>query len=95
MTYLPRFPNAKDALKYLPAETAPLSTSRSPLTRRISSIGTWIGDWIDTMSDYYAAAAMYGQLSRLSDAELRRRGLSRASLARDICAACDRAERQD
>ena len=38
--------------------------------------------------DYHKAAAMYEQLSNLSDAELRRRGLSRATLARDVCAAC-------
>ena len=46
--------------------------------------------WADTCADYYAAAAMYEQLSRLSDAELARRGLSRATLARDVRAACDR-----
>jgi hypothetical protein len=28
---------------------------------------------------------MYEQLSRLSDAELKRRGLSRDTLARDVC----------
>jgi hypothetical protein len=37
------------------------------------------------MADHYAAAAMYEQLSRLSDAELQRRGLSRSTLARDVC----------
>jgi hypothetical protein len=43
--------------------------------------------WIETCADYYEAAARYDQLSRLSDAELHRRGLSRASLARQVCAA--------
>jgi hypothetical protein len=33
---------------------------------------------------------MYEQLAALSDAELRRRGLSRTSLAHDVRAACDR-----
>ena len=46
--------------------------------------------WLATCLDYYAAAGWYEQLSRLSDAELARRGLSRDSLARDICATCDR-----
>ena len=41
--------------------------------------------WINTCSDYMAAAAMYEQLSQLSDDELHHRGLSRANLARDIC----------
>ena len=41
--------------------------------------------WIHTCADYWAAAATYEQLSRLSDADLHRRGLSRTDLARDIC----------
>jgi hypothetical protein len=55
-----------------------------------SSIGRWIADRIKLMADYYAAAARYEELSRLSDAELRRRGLSRATLARDVLAAWNR-----
>ena len=49
-----------------------------------------IADWITTAADYYEAAAMYEQLSRLSDAELTRRGLSRATLGWDVSQACDR-----
>jgi hypothetical protein len=44
----------------------------------------------EACADYYAAAAIYEQLSALSDAELARRGLSRATLAREVQAACDR-----
>jgi hypothetical protein len=62
------------------------------LLDRIASLGTRIADWLATAADYYAAAAIYEQLSRLSDAELQRRGLSRANLARDVCRACDRAK---
>jgi hypothetical protein len=47
-------------------------------------------DGLDACADYYAAAAIYEQLSRLSDAELQRRGLARETLARDIAMACDR-----
>lgn len=43
--------------------------------------------WMCTAADYYAAAAMYEDLSRLSDAELTRRGLSRKGLARHVAAA--------
>lgn len=45
---------------------------------------------------YYTAAAIYEDLSRLSDAELARRGLDRATLAREACAAAepDRDERR-
>jgi hypothetical protein len=45
--------------------------------------------WVDTCADHWAAAAMYEQLSTLSDAELARRGLSRATLAHDVRVACD------
>jgi hypothetical protein len=55
------------------------------------SIAKWVRDHIETMTDYYAAAAIYEELNRLSDAELHRRGLSRADLARDVVAARDRA----
>jgi hypothetical protein len=41
--------------------------------------------WISTCADYMAAAATYEQLSRLSDTDLHRHGLSRANLAREIC----------
>lgn len=40
--------------------------------------------WCRTCADYYNAAAVYEQLSGLSDAELQRRGLSRETLARDV-----------
>src|SRR5215510_7054891 len=56
----------------------------------IKSVGRRIATWVDTCADYYAAAAMYEQLSALSDAELMRRGLSRATLSHDVLAACDR-----
>jgi hypothetical protein len=60
---------------------------------RLLSHFAWVRDWLQAASDYYAAALMYEQLSALSDAELHRRGLSRANLARDVCAACERTSR--
>ncbi len=88
MAYLPRFPKAEIVLD--PAPIASHSAGRPPLAARISSVAKWIGDNITTAANYYAAAAMYEQLSKLSDAELQRRGLSRHTLARDIVAArCD------
>src|SRR5262245_948774 len=62
-----------------------------PFANCVSPLGTRIADWLATAADYYTAAAVYEQLSRLSDGELRRRGFSRATLASDICQACDRA----
>jgi hypothetical protein len=46
--------------------------------------------WLATCADYHAAAGMYEELSRLSDAELKRRGLSRDTLARDVCESSER-----
>ena len=74
-----------------PTETAFSSSTAAPLADWIRLAGQRIVTWANTCADYYAAAAMYEQLSGLSDAELHRRGLSRASLAWDISQACDRA----
>ena len=88
MAYFPQFPKAEIVLN--PVPVASRGAGRPTLAARISSIATWIGDSITTAADYYAAAAMYEQLSKLSDAELQRRGLSRHTLARDVIAArCD------
>ena len=66
------------------------SVPNPPLSGWIKSIGERITTCASTCADYYAAAALYEQLRGLSDAELRRRGLSRDSLARDVCRTCDR-----
>jgi hypothetical protein len=55
---------------------------------RCSAVFGAMRDWMRVCSDYHAAASVYEELSRLSEAELRRRGLSRDTLARDVCDAC-------
>jgi hypothetical protein len=50
----------------------------------------WCAAWGETCADYYRAAALYEELRPLSDAELNRRRLSRATLARHVVRACDR-----
>lgn len=62
----------------------------TPLSSWTRSIGLRLLAWIDTRADHWAAAAMYEQLSALSDAELARRGLSRATLAHDVRGTGDR-----
>jgi len=74
----------------LATELLPAGKRTQPLSIWIRSAGPRIVTWAETCADYYAATAMYEHLSRLSDAELAQRGLSRATLARDACAACDR-----
>ena len=83
MAYVSQFP--ENALEIVPV--ASNATGRSGLTARIRSMVKWIGDSTDTMLEYYTAATMYEQLSKLSDAELQRRGLSRHTLMRDVVAA--------
>ena len=56
---------------------------------RLGALAAHLATWCETCSDYYEAAGLYEELSALSDAELERRGLSRATLARYVSAACD------
>lgn len=77
----------------LAAATATGSASDRPIGRLARSIRERISAWATTGADYFAAASTYEQLSRLSDAELHRRGLSRETLARDVIAAFDSASR--
>ena len=74
--------------KHSPSDTELLDTSRLSLGTRFGAFKTYLAAWIETCAAYYEAAAIYGQLAGLSDAELHRRGLSRETLARDICDAC-------
>jgi hypothetical protein len=77
-----------------PTDTAPSSGAAAWLSNWIGLAGPRIATWATTCADYYAAAAMYEQLSRLSNAELERRGLNRATLARDVGDTCDRTNTQ-
>ena len=70
--------------------SATLDGTKARIGSAATSLAAHARVWIEACADYYAAAAIYEQLSKLSDAELHRRGLSRATLASDICRACDR-----
>ena len=72
------------------AEGIPEGTLGQPRHDHLSALAARLVTWCGTCVDYYQAAAFYEELSALSDAELQRRGLSRATLARDVCTACDR-----
>jgi hypothetical protein len=54
-------------------------------SRWIPSFSQHVTAWAGTAAAYHTAAALYDELRGLSDAELARRGLSRATLARDVC----------
>jgi hypothetical protein len=54
---------------------------------RLAALAAYLATWCETCADYYEAAILYEELSALCDAELERRGLSRATLARHACTA--------
>lgn len=69
---------------FAPYET--VVTSSPGASKKPLSLGLLarITAWVKSCADHYAAAAAYEELSRLSDADLKRRGLSRDILARDL-----------
>jgi hypothetical protein len=56
----------------------------------LKAVAKRVAAYASACADYWSAATVYEDLRRLSDAELRRRGLARDSLARDVFAAHDR-----
>ena len=62
------------------------ATSAGTLRGSLASLIAAIRAAVAAGSRGYTAAGLYQELSALSDAELNRRGLSRATLARDVLA---------
>jgi hypothetical protein len=56
----------------------------APLRDWIRQAGQRVGIWLEALTAAAETAALYEHLSRLSDAELHRRGLSRSTLGRDV-----------
>ena len=69
-------------------ETIVAETARS-LASSAKSVAKGFVEWVESCADYWAAAALYDALRRLSDSELQKRGLSRDTLARDIFHSCN------
>ena len=68
--------------------------SGEPILRRwLQRIAAWLSQRLQSRADRHAAATLYAHLSRLSDSDLKRRGLRRATLAHDIASACGGAAR--
>jgi len=63
---------------------------RRQILRRTRGAFARIASWLAICAHYHSAAARYEELAGLSDAELKRRGLSREALAKDVCKAADR-----
>jgi hypothetical protein len=73
-------------------DSVPSAETAASLSSSIKSLVRFFVTWADSCANYYAAAAIYEQLSRLSNAELHKRGLSRDTLARDVFHSCDRTD---
>ena len=71
-------------------DATPLTGTAISLSSLRTSFGERVKMWASTCADYYAAAALYEELRGLSDAELHKRGISRDTLAREVCKSCDR-----
>lgn len=65
-----------------------LHITPAPLRDWIRKAGLRLGTWVEAYVAAAEAAALFEHLSRLSDAELHRRGLSRSTLARDVSGVC-------
>jgi hypothetical protein len=62
----------------------PAEAARPAHCRSVANFVAHVRDWLRTCADAYTAARTYEELRHLSDAELSRRGLSRATLASDL-----------
>jgi len=60
------------------------SHATAPFADWIRQAGQRLGIWLEASIAAAETAALYEHLSRLSDAELHRRGLSRSTLAGDV-----------
>ena len=60
------------------------SSAHQKSCNRLTGFLTLVRNWLRTCSDAYVAARMYEELRHLSNAELSRRGWSRATLAADL-----------
>ena len=66
--------------QHLPHTAPPDAAEHSMFASFWSGLATWIR----ACGNAYVTSAIYADLSRLSDVELKRRGLSRETLAREV-----------
>jgi hypothetical protein len=63
---------------------APLGSAIGQVLDKAKSAWTWTADMLTAYAEAWGAALLYEELSKLSDADLERRGLRRAELHRHI-----------
>jgi len=70
--------------RFAAPEAMPIDEGRALRPPWLQLMRARLAAWTRLWADCYAAAAAYDDLSRLSDAQLNHRGLSRDILARDL-----------
>jgi len=70
--------------RFIAPEVMTSGPGASPLPAWRLLLWARLAQWATTCVDHYAAAAAYEELSRLSDLELKHRGLTRDILIRDL-----------
>jgi hypothetical protein len=74
-----------DTTAHLSSGAAGRRSRAFSLGHQLHAIAARIAAWAVARADRLATEVIYQALSKLSDAELRDRGLSRATLAHDVC----------
>jgi hypothetical protein len=77
------------------AVQTPACSASQPERTAFERLRSHLRKWRTACADAYAAASMYEEQRTLSNAELRRRGLSRTTLAREIWRRLERKRRSD
>jgi hypothetical protein len=70
--------------------TLTTTTTWAASPRRLRAVFRTVRVWLTACADAYATERAYEQLRHFPDAELRNRGLSRATLACDVCRSANR-----
>jgi|GEM_PF-3247075 len=70
--------------RFGPSEEVTYSATALPRSSWPGLLAVRLRAWMKNWADNYATAAAYDNLSRLSDTQLKHRGLSRDILARDL-----------
>jgi len=76
--------NMHESFTFTPSVVLPSKRNASARSSRLKLLRMRLVAWLKKSADAYSDAVVYENLSRLSDAELKHRDLSRDILARDV-----------
>jgi len=76
--------NMHESFTFIPSVTLPSRRNAPARSSRLKLLRMKLVAWLKKSADDYSDAVVYENLSRLSDAELKHRDLSRDIIARDV-----------